>query len=60
MCYNILNFKGNVVKRLSVQPVKTAEMLINDNAARMKEFDEYINARFGDAVPNPILGPEYK
>ena len=55
MCYNILNNKGNVVKRSSVMPVRPEEMLIDDVILKIKEHDDFIQSRFGDTIPNPEL-----
>ena len=52
LCYNILNSRGNVISRSSVAPIKSDEMMANDVIARMKEFDEEINLRFGNDVPD--------
>ena len=55
MCYYVLTTKGTIVKRSSVMPVRTEEMIVEDVAARIKEHNDYISKRFGDKVPDPEL-----
>lgn len=53
MVYNVLNSKGNVVRRSSVAPVKPEELLVDDVIAQMKLHDDGIERRFGDEVSTP-------